>query len=108
MTIAAVTTVVAGITLYAINAHISGWASSSVGTAFSIGGFFGIAALILGIMIPKLNGEMGKLGAQIQGKPTDEQAAQMQSLRKRLMIISYTNAACVIISVTLMATARFL
>ncbi len=108
MTVAAVTTVVAGIILYAINAHTPGWESSSTGIAFGIGGVFGIAALVFGIMIPKLNQEMGKLGAQIQGKPTPEQAEKMQSLGKRLKTISYTNAACVITAVTLMAIARFL
>ena len=108
MTIAGITTVLAGSTMYVIDSGAEGWANSSSGIAFGIGGVFGIAALAFGIMIPKLNGAMGKLGAQIQGKPTAEQAAQMEALRKRITAISYTNAACLILATTLMATARFI
>lgn len=108
MTIAALTTVIAGTVLYLIDARAPGWGGTATGIAFGIGGVFGIIALFFGIMIPKLNSQMGKLAAQIQGKPTPEQVEQMQALGKRIKIVSYTNAACVITAVTLMATARFL
>lgn len=107
MIVAGLTTVLAGTTMYLIDSRAEGWANSGSGIAFGIGGLFGITGLALGVMIPKMNGEMAKLGAQIQGKPAPEQAAQMQALRKRIMMVSYANAACLILATTLMATARF-
>lgn len=108
MMLAGLTTVVAGFALYGIDSKISGWAGSSTGITFGIGGVFGIAALVFGIMIPNMNGSIAKFAAQIQSQPTAEQAAQLQVLRKRLMIISYVNAVCLILATTLMATARFM
>jgi uncharacterized membrane protein len=107
MMVAGITTVVAGTAMYMIDSGAKGWANSGTGITFGIGGTFGIIALVFGMMIPKMNGEIGKLGAQIQGKPTPEQAAQMQALRKRVTMISYINAVCLILATTLMATARF-
>jgi uncharacterized membrane protein len=107
MMIAGLTTVIAGTIMYVIDSGAQGWANSGSGITFGIGGVFGIAALVFGIMIPKINGEIGKLGAQIKGMPTPEQAAQMQALRQRVTMISYTNAVCLILATTLMATARF-
>lgn len=108
MMIAGMTTVIAGTIMYLINANAEGWAGSGSGIAFGIGGTFGIIALSVGMLIPKTNKEIGKLAAQIQGKPTDEQAAQMAALRKRAATITYINTTCLILSTTLMATARFI
>jgi uncharacterized membrane protein len=107
MLVAGLTTVIAGTTMYVIDAGAEGWANSGSGIVFGIGGVFGIAALAFGFFIPRINGEIGKLGAQIQGKPTPEQAARMQALRRQVTMISYTNAVCLILATTLMATARF-
>lgn len=107
MMVAGLTAVIAGTIMYAIDSRAEGWANSGSGIAFGTGGVFGIMGLVLGVMIPKMNGEIAKLGAQIQGKPTPEQAAQIQALRKRVVFISYANAACLILATTLMATARF-
>jgi uncharacterized membrane protein len=108
MMIAGVTTVIAGTTMYIIDSNAAGWANSGSGIAFGVGGAFGIIALAFGMLIPKTNGEIAKLAAQIQGKPMAEQAAQMQALRKRSATISYINATCLVLATTLMATARFI
>ena len=110
MMAAASITVLAGAIMYWIDSggFTSAWTFSETGIAFGIGSLFGIAALGFGHLIPKVNGEIGKLSAQIQGQPTVEQTARIQELRKKAASIAYANVVCMIVSVTLMATARYI
>lgn len=105
-----VTTVLAGIYLYGVNSNwfSSGWMRSGQGIGFGIGAATGIAALVFGFMIGNTNGALAALGAQIQGKPTDEQMTAMGLLRKRQTFVTAANTICIIISIAMMASARFL
>ena len=46
-------------------------------------------------------------GAQIKGKPTNEQASTLQALQKRAAFLSPANTICIFISIIFMASARF-
>ncbi len=80
---------------------------SGQGLGFGIGAAAGIVALVFGYMIGKTNGRLAALGAQIQGKPTDEQMALMGALRKRQVFVTTGNTIFILISIALMASARF-
>ena len=109
MMVAGVLTVLAGGTLYGINSNwfSSGWMMTGAGIGFGIGAVSGIAALVFGAMIGNTNAALAALGAQIQGKPTNEQMALMAALRKRQVFVTTANTVFMIISIALMASARF-
>lgn len=102
-------TVLAGTYLYGINSSwfSSGWMMSGQGIGFGIGAVAGIIALVFGFMIGNTNSALAALGAQIQGKPTDEQMALMGALRKRQAFVSKSNTIFIILSIVMMASARF-
>lgn len=108
MTVAGFVTVLAGSYLYGVNSNWfqSAWMQSRQGTAFGIGGFAGILALVFGAMTGSLNQAIGMLGAQIQGKPTDEQLAKLNGLIKRNAFVMKANTICVLIAIVFMASAR--
>lgn len=103
-------TVLAGSYLYGVNSNwfSSKWMMSGAGIGFGIGAAAGIMALIFGFMINRISGALAALGAQIQGKPTDEQTAKMQELRKRQMSVTAANTIFILLAVAFMALARFL
>jgi hypothetical protein len=106
---AALSAGIAGAWLYWLDSNglQSDWMKSSSGSLFGIGGLFGALALTFGIIVNRTTAALGKLGAQIQGKPTAEQMAQMQMLQKRNgMLLKYT-AYTLIVSAVCMALARF-
>jgi uncharacterized membrane protein len=109
MTVAGVLTVLAGATLYGLDSNwfSSGWMMTGTGIGFGIGAVAGIAALVFGAMIGSTNAALAALGAQIQGKPTDEQMALMGTLRKRQVFVTTVNTICMIIAIIFMASARF-
>ena len=108
--IAALSAGAAGAWLYWIdsNGFQSDWMNSSTGTGFGIGGFFGAIAMILGIVVNRTIAAAGKLGMQIQGKPTPEQMARMQALQKRSATALKFTTYSLIVSAFFMAIARFL
>ena len=79
---------------------------SPTGTGFGIGAISGIIALVFGFLIGSTNGKLALLGMQIQGKPTNEQLAALGALRKRQVIVTNGNTIFILISITLMASAR--
>ncbi len=85
MTAGALATVIAGFLLYGIDSNwfSSAWQSSGPGIGFAIGALFAMIGLVTGIMNGNNNRKMGQIGAQIQGKPTAEQAAQLGAIRKQ-------------------------
>jgi uncharacterized membrane protein len=109
MMTSALTTVLAGTVLYGFNSNgfSSGWMMTGTGIGFGIGGAAGIGAFVFGFMITKTNSALAALGAQIQGKPTDAQMAQLGALRKRQTFVVTANTICMIIAITFMASARF-
>jgi len=102
--------VLAGASLYWIDSGglTSAWMHSGAGLGFGIGAFFGLIGFVFGMQVGNTNGALAKLGAQIQGKPTPEQMAQIGALRKRLSIVSPINAYSLILAALFMAIARYL
>ncbi len=109
MIISGVLTVLAGGTLYGVDSNWfrSGWMMTGTRIGFGIGAVAGITALVFGFMVGNTNGALAALGAQIQGKPTNEQLTLMAALRKRQVFVTTANTVCMIISIALMASARF-
>ena len=109
MSAAAGLTVLAGIILYGLDARAgAAWQRSGMGIGLSIGAVFAIIGFIFGIMIGRTTTTMAKLGGQFQGKPTNEQMAQMQTLMKQQATYSNISAVALILAVIFMATARYL
>ncbi len=110
MSIAAGLTALAGFWLYWIdsNGFQSAWMSSGVGTGFGIGSGFGAVGFVFGILIGRTTNAMVDLGGQIQGKPTPEQLAMLQSLQSRQKMYSKITATALILSLLFMAIARYL
>ncbi len=110
MSIAAGLTVLAGGWLYWIdsNGFQSAWMMSSVGTGFGIGSGFGAVGFVFGLLIGRTTNALVQLGGQVQGKPTAEQATQLQLLQKRQATYSRITAITLILAVIFMSIARFL
>jgi uncharacterized membrane protein len=110
MTAGALVTVIAGFLLYGIDSawFTSAWQSSGPGIGFSIGALFALVGLVTGIMNGNNNRALGRIGAQIQGKPTGEQAAQLEKVRKQQAWVVPVNSYSLLLAVFFMAIARYL
>jgi uncharacterized membrane protein len=110
MTAGALTAVVAGFLLYGIDSawFSSAWQSSGPGIGFAIGALFALVGLVTGIMNGNNNRAMGQIGAQIQGKPSSEQAAQLAAIRKQQAWVVPVNSYSLLLAVFFMAIARYL
>jgi uncharacterized membrane protein len=110
MTGGALVTVVAGFLLYGIDSawFSSAWQSSGPGIGFAIGAFFALIGLVTGILNGNNNRAMGRIGAQVQGKPTEEQAARLGSIRKQQAWVVPVNSYSLLLAVFFMAIARYL
>jgi hypothetical protein len=109
MSAAAGATILAGFILYWIDSQgfTSAWMSSGAGRGFGIGAAFGLIGFIFGIMIGRTTKAMAQLGAQMQGKPSPDQIAQMQTIRTRQATFSTITAAALILATAFMAIARY-
>ena len=109
MTAAAISTVLAGALLYWSDSAglSSAWMKSSAGIGFGIGAGFGLIAFVFGIIFGSSNAQLGQIGAQIKGKPTEEQLAKIQSIQKRIKIVSPIHVMGMILAMIFMATARY-
>ena len=110
MTAAALSTVLAGTLLYWIDSDgfTSAWVQSGSGIGFGIGAVFGLIAFVSGAIFGGNNAKLAQIGAQIQGKPTELQLAEIQSVQKRIQISSPIHVVCMILAMLFMATARYL
>ena len=110
MTISAYSTVIAGFLLYGLDSQwfTSAWQSSGAGIGFGIGALFALVGVISGIMNGNNNQKMAKLGAQIQGKPTPEQATAMGAIQKQQGWVIPVNTYSLLLAVFFMAIARYL
>jgi uncharacterized membrane protein len=109
MSAAAGLTVLAGLILYGLDARAgAAWQRSGFAIGLNIGAGFAIIGFIFGILIGRTTNAMAQLGAQFQGKPTNEQMAQMQAIQKQQALYSNISAAALILAVTFMAVARYL
>ena len=109
MSIAAGLTVLAGFLLYWIDSQgfTSAWMRSGAGRGFGIGAGFGLIGFVFGIMIGRTTKAMAQLGAQMQGKPSTEQIAQMSDIRKKQATYSMLTAVTLILATLFMAIARY-
>jgi uncharacterized membrane protein len=109
MSAAAGLTILAGLILYGLDARAGAtWLRSSFAIGLNIGAVFAFIGFAFGIMIGRTMKSLAALGAQIQGKPTSEQAAQLQALQKQQVTYSRIAAAFLVLSVIFMAIARYL
>jgi len=110
MTISAYATIIAGLLLYGLDSQwfTSPWLGSSAAAGFGLGGLFGIVGLITGLMNGANNRKLGQLGAQIQGKPTPEQAAALSAITKQQGWVLPVNSWSLILALFLMAISRYL
>jgi hypothetical protein len=59
-------------------------------------------------MVGQTTKAMANLGAKMQGKPSPDQIARMQAIRKQQATYSIISAIALILAVTFMAIARYL
>ena len=109
MSTAAGLTVLAGFILYWIDSQgfSSAWMKSGAGRGFGIGALFAIIGMVYGILVGRTTKTMADLGAKIQGKPSPEQMAQMQAIRKQQGSYSTISTVALLLAVTFMAVARY-
>ena len=102
-------TVLAGAGLYWIDSDgfTSAWTRSGPGSLFGICGLFGLIGFIFGMMVGKNIGILANIGAQVQGKPTDDQMSRIQAARKQLGYAGPISSVSLIIAVALMSVARY-
>ena len=110
MIVAAVSTVVAGGLLYwhDSNGLSSAWMHSSAGIGFGIGSVFGLIAFIFGAIFGGSNAKLAQVGAQIHGKPSDEQMIQIQAIQKRIKTVSPIHVYSMLLAMIFMAISRYL
>jgi uncharacterized membrane protein len=110
MTGGAVVTIIAGFLLYGIDSawFSSAWQSSGPGIGFAIGALFALIGMVTGIMNGNNNKAMGRIGSQIQGRPTEEQAARLGAIQKQQSWVVPVNTYSLLIAVFFMAIARYL
>jgi uncharacterized membrane protein len=109
MSAAAGLTVLAGLILFGLDARAgSAWVRSGMGIGLSIGAGFALIGMITGIMLGRFNKAMAAVAAKIQGKPSPDQLAQLQSIGKQQATVSRISAISLILAVIFMAVARYL
>ena len=104
------TTVLSGVGLMGvIAAQTDGaWFSSPMGRVISLGAAIALIASVYGAVVNRPIGmRMQQLGAQIQGQPTPEQAAEMQALQAKLRQASQLVAVMLLLAVAAMAVGRY-
>jgi uncharacterized membrane protein len=109
MSAAAGSTILAGFILFGLDARAgASWVRSSFATGLSIGAVFALIGFAFGIMIGRTTKAMAQLGAQMQGKPSPAQLAQMQTIQKQQATYSRISAITLVLAVIFMAIARYL
>ena len=108
--VSALVALLAGFSLYWIDSEgfSSPWTRSGAGLGFGLGAGFALLGFIFGFIGAASTNALAKLGAQIQGKPTEEQTVQINMLRKRVATFSALNAYSLLIAVLFMAISRYL
>ncbi len=109
MTTAAILTVLAGLALYWIDSAglTSSWTTSAAGWGFGIGGLFAVIGMGLGMLVGRNAAKLGRIASAAQGKPTQAQMLEMESAQRQMSLASQVSMIALIISVILMATARY-
>lgn len=109
MSAAAGSTILAGAILYWIDSDglTSAWMKSGAGTGFTIGAVFALIGFAFGIMVGRTMKSLAGLGSQLQGRPTSEQTARLQTLQKQQLTYSRITVAALILATIFMAIARY-
>lgn len=111
MAINAVITILAGLYLYyrLSNGFQGTWYLTQAGIAvLMIGALAGIFALLHGgAVLSRMQAELGRFAASIQGAPSAEQRSQLERMNKQVDLHSQISFVLVIIAVVGMAIARF-
>ncbi|HEX2697783.1 MAG TPA: hypothetical protein VHM28_08745 [Anaerolineales bacterium] len=107
---AAIATVLAGAWLYWIDSDglTSTWKNSGPGIGFGIGGLLAIVGLVFGLMVGRNTYILGKIAAEVQGKPTPEQMSRIEAARKQLGYAGPISTISLMLSLVFMAIARYL
>jgi uncharacterized membrane protein len=110
MSISVWATLIAGFLMYGLDSNWfrSAWMMSSVGTGFGLGAVFAVVGMVTGFMNGNNIRKLGALGAQIQGKPTPEQAAQLGAIAQQQAWVVPVNSWTLLIAAVLMAVSRYL
>ena len=110
MNISVYSTVIAGVWLYGIDSQwfSSAWMHSGSGIGFTVGAIFGLVGFITGLINGQNNQKMAKLGAQIEGKPTPNQAAQLGAIAKQQGWVVPVSSYSLLLAAIFMAVARYL
>lgn len=103
-------TLIAGFWLYGIDSNWfqSRWMMSGAGMGFGAGAVLALAGLVTGFMNGNNIRKLGALGAQIQGKPTPEQATQLGAIAKQQAWVVPVNSWTLLLAAVLMAVSRYL
>ena len=109
LSVAAGSTVLAGVILYGLDARAgTAWLQSSFAMGLGIGAACALVGLVAGIIVGRNTKAMVDLGAQFQGKPTDEQMSRMQEIQRRQRTYSLINVAALVLATVFMAISRYL
>lgn len=102
-------TILAGAILFALDARAgTAWLRSDFANGLSIGAGFALIGFVFGALVGRTAKAMAQLGAQIQGKPSSEQLAQMQKIQKQQATYSMLSTITLILAVVFMAIARYM
>ena len=109
MAIASGLTILAGATLYALDARGGeSWLQSSFAIGLGIGAGFAILGFVFGILVGRTTKAMAQFGAQFQGKPTSDQMTRIQGMQSQLRTYSLVNVISLVLATVFMAIARYL
>jgi uncharacterized membrane protein len=105
----AILTVLAGGGLYWIDSQgfTSPWQRSGPGVGFGIGGLAALVALVFGLLVGKNTNILGRVAAEIHGKPSPEQLTRIRAAAKQLGYAGPISSTAVLIALVCMATARY-
>jgi hypothetical protein len=110
VTLASYLTVLSGAGLYWIDSQgfTSAWQGSGPGIGFGIGALAAFVGFGFGQLVGKNAGLIGKIGAQIQGTPSPQQAAALKQAQAGMTSAGRISTTFLIVALVLMATARYL
>jgi uncharacterized membrane protein len=105
----AILTVLAGGSLYWIDSQgfTSPWQRSGPGIGFGIGGLAAVVGLVFGLLVGKNTNILGRMAAELQGKPSPEQLSKIQAAVHQLGYAGPISSVAVLIALACMATARY-
>lgn len=87
------------------------YVNTGPGLGFALGSLAGVIVYLVGMIgVNPRAIKMAKLSKEIQaagGPPTPEQGAQLHKLDKEMTVLGYVDFILVVVSLTLMATARY-